>query len=363
MRDPEWQIGGPAESDLPGWRTNAPPGPEGAKQLPCTDVLEHLEPLASSPAAYVFVVVLGLLFGSFANVCIYRMPPSDAFPGGRSVVTPGSHCFACTAPIRWYDNVPLVAWLWLRGRCRACGAAFSARYVLVEAVTAALFGVAWWAAVVAMQSFATIEQRLLHFVVYAAFCFVMVVITFIDLDHKLILNKVTIPSVVVFYAVSLLWAERHWYDGLVGAAIGYGLPWVIGEIYYRITRREGLGLGDGMLLAVVGALLGWRGVLVALFGGSMIGSVLGIVALVIARTRAAPDEPDGAGIPDGTDDADDTDGTDGDGDGDGDADGTDGRQPSLIRTELPFGPFLAMAALFYLFAEPWFQLHFRLPGG
>jgi leader peptidase (prepilin peptidase)/N-methyltransferase len=295
--------------------------------------VEGLEPLAMGPAAYVFVVVLGLLWGSFANVCIYRWPPSDEFPGGSSVIRPGSHCFACKAPIRWYDNVPLLAWLWLRGRCRACRAPFSARYLVVEAATGALFGVSWWAAVIAPAMFEPFDQRLLHFAVYAAFCFVMVVITFIDLDHKLILNKVTIPSTIVFYLASLLWPERRWYDGLVGAAIGYGLPWVIGEVYYRVTKREGLGLGDGMLLALVGALLGWRGVLVSLFGGSMIGSVIGITTLVIGRA-----EPDGE--PDGEPDA-----------------------PSLMRTELPFGPFLAMAAIFYLFAEPWLQLHFHLPGG
>lgn len=311
-------------------------GPWCAKRLRL-GVLERLEPLASSPGAYVFVVLLGLLWGSFANVCIYRWPPSDQFPEGRSVVKPGSHCFACQAPIRWYDNVPLFAWLWLRGRCRACGAPFSARYLVVEAVTGALFGVAWWAAVVAPTLFEPFDQRLLHFVVYAAFCFVMVVIAFIDLDHKLILNKVTIPSMVVFYAASLLWPERRWYDGLVGAAIGYGLPWAIGEIYYRVTRREGLGLGDGMLLALVGALLGWRGVLVALFGGSVIGSVIGISALLIGRAGDADAPADGGG---------------------GEAD-----TPSLMRTELPFGPFLAMAASFYLFAEPWIHVNFHLPGG
>src|SRR5665647_1652464 len=107
-------------------------------------VLRDLEPLATSWGAYAFAVLLGLLWGSFANVCVYRWPPTDQHPNGRSVVAPGSHCFACQAPIRWYDNVPLLSWLWLRGECRACKAPFSARYLIVEAVTGALFGVAWW---------------------------------------------------------------------------------------------------------------------------------------------------------------------------------------------------------------------------
>jgi leader peptidase (prepilin peptidase)/N-methyltransferase len=325
---------------------NWPPGLEAATVVA---VLERLEPLASSLAAYVFVVLLGLLWGSFANVCIYRWPPSAEFPRGRSVVRPGSHCFACGTPIQWYDNVPLLAWLWLRGRCRSCKASFSARYLVVEALTGALFGVAWWAAVIAPRWFEPFDHRLLHFAVYAAFCFVMVVITFIDVDHKLILNKVTIPSIAVFYAAGLLWPERHWYDGLVGAAVGYGLPWAIAEVYYRVTGREGLGLGDSMLLALVGALLGWRGVLVALFGGSMIGSVIGITALVAGRASRA-DEPAGA---DRLPDADPTAAAHADAEA----------EPSMLRTELPFGPFLAMGALFYLFAEPWIQLHFHLPGG
>jgi leader peptidase (prepilin peptidase)/N-methyltransferase len=320
------------------------------ERLPLAAVLNDLEALASSRAVYGFVIVLGLLWGSFANVCIYRWPPTGEFPDGRSVVRPGSHCFACRTPIRWYDNVPLLAWLWLRGRCRACRAPFSPRYLIVEAVTGALFGVAWWAAIVAPALFEPFDQRLLHFAVYAAFCFVMIVITFIDLDHKLILNKITLPSIAIFYAASFLWPDRRWYDGVVGAAIGYGLPWVIGEVYYRITRREGLGLGDGMLLALIGALLGWRGVLVALFGGSMIGSVIGITALLVGRAAGPADdvasEADAAPAPAGEP-----------------APGTKEDNPSLLRTELPFGPFLAMAAVLYLFAEPWIQLHFHLPGG
>lgn len=311
-------------------------------------MLGPLEQHAGAITSYVFVVLLGLLWGSFANVCIYRWPPSDEFPKGRSVVKPGSHCFACKTPIKWYDNVPLLAWLWLRGRCRSCKAPFSPRYLIVEAVTGALFGVAWWFVVVHglwwwPEDF---EGRLIRFAIYAAFCFVMVVITFIDLDHKLILDKVTYPSIVAFYALGLLLPERLWWEGLVGAAIGYGFPWLIGEIYFRVTGREGLGLGDGMLLAVVGALLGWKGVFVSLFGGALIGSVIGIV--VLARARAAGDaseEPgqDAPPDPEGAEDAEDA--------------------PSLMRTELPFGPFLCMAAVFYLFAEPYLQVHFVFLGG
>lgn len=308
-------------------------------------MVRELEPLARTTGAYVFVVILGLLWGSFANVCVYRWPPSDEFPMGRSVVKPGSHCFACKTPIKWYDNVPMLSWLWLRGRCRSCQAPFSARYLIVEGATGLLFGLAWWATVSVGWLFEPFDQQLIRFAIYAAFCFVMVVITFIDIDHKLILDKVTFPSIVLFYGLSFLLPERRWFDGLIGIAVGYGVPWLIGEVYYRITKREGMGLGDSKMLALVGALLGWKGVIAALFGGSVVGSVVGITS-VLARRGGGASEPEadaGAGeAPAGAEDE----------PGEEDA--------SLMRTELPFGPFLAVAATFYLFAEPWISLHFRL---
>ncbi|MGE0869583.1 MAG: A24 family peptidase [Kofleriaceae bacterium] len=305
-------------------------------------MLDDLEPLANTPGAYAFAVLLGLLWGSFANVCIYRWPPHGEFPNGRSVVAPGSHCFVCKTPIRWYDNVPLLSWLWLRGKCRACKAEFSARYLIVEALTGVLFGVAWWAAVNSTAidtgmhglTLYPFNERLVRFPIYAAFSFVMVVVTFIDLDHKLILDKLTFPSIVVFYGLSLLLSDRHWYDGLIGAGVGYGIIWTIGEVYFRLTKRDGLGLGDAKLLAVVGALLTWKGVVAALFGGAVLGSVVGITAVLVSRRRPLAEGGSGDDDPDG--------------------------DPSLMRTEVPFGPFLAAAALFYMYAEPWIQLHWTL---
>jgi leader peptidase (prepilin peptidase)/N-methyltransferase len=296
---------------------------------------ETLAVLTHTPGL-VLAVVLGLLWGSFANVCIYRWPPSEEFPHGRSVVAPGSHCGSCKAPVRWYDNVPILSYLWLRGRCRSCTVEFSPRYLVVEAVTAMLFATAWWFTLGTGGMFQPLNVRALWFVVDATFVFAMVVITFIDIDHKLILNKVTVPAMILGYALTFALPGYRWWDGLVGAAVGYGVPWLIGEIYYRITKREGLGLGDSTLLALVGALLGWRGVVVSLFGGSVIGSVIGISVLLAKRSEQEEREPEtpepGPSTP----------------------------EPSLLRTELPFGPFLAMAAVFYLFAAPWIDLHFRL---
>jgi leader peptidase (prepilin peptidase)/N-methyltransferase len=277
--------------------------------------VSELQALATSGGGCVLAVVLGLLWGSFANVCIYRWPPTDEHPKGRSVVKPDSHCSACNTPIRWYDNVPLLAYLWLRGRCRACKAEFSPRYLLVEALTGALFGVAWWFTLGTGGMYDAFDDRVFRFVVYAAFVWVMVVITFIDVDHMLILDKITIPAIVFFYGMSLF--IRPWWEGLIGIAVGYGVPWLIGWLYFHIRKREGMGLGDSKLLALVGALLGWKGVVVSLFGGSLIGSVIGI--LVLSRSKK-----------------------------------------DVMQSELPFGPFLCAGAVFYLFAEPFIELYVRL---
>ena len=290
--------------------------------------MEAYEAFASSPAALVAAFLVGTLWGSFANVCIYRWPPTDEHPKGRSVVAPGSHCGACGKPVRWYDNIPIFAYLWLRGRCRDCKTQFSARYVLVEILTGVLFAAMWWYAV---QLGAHLEPELgaraVRFFVYACFVVVLVVITFIDLDHKLILDRVTYPAIPAFYVLGLLLPERTWYDGLIGAALGYGVVRLIADGYWLLTKREGMGYGDGKLLAVIGALLGWPGVIMSLFGGAVIGSVIGVGALLVAR-RGAP------------------------------AEGEEEEEENLRHVELPFGPFIATAAIGYVLLEPWLQTRF-----
>lgn len=280
------------------------------------------EALARSPAALAAAFLFGTLWGSFANVCIYRLPPTEAHPRGRSVVAPGSHCFACGKPVRWYDNVPLLSWLWLRGKCRDCGAGFSARYLIVEALTGVLFAVMWWYAVDLGASLEPFEGRVLRWFIYAALSTLLVVITFIDLDHKLILDKITYPAIPLSYLLGLLLPETRWYDGLIGAAVGYGIVRLIADGYWLITKREGMGYGDGKLLAVIGALLGWKAVVVSLFGGAVIGSVVGVGALIVGRKKEESEDE------------------------------------SLGHTELPFGPFLAAAAIGYILAEPWLTARF-----
>jgi leader peptidase (prepilin peptidase) / N-methyltransferase len=285
-----------------------------------------LEPWLRGPGGHLFAALLGALFGSFANVCIVRWPPSDQHPDGRSVVRPGSHCPACGAAIRWYDNIPILSYFILRGRCRACRAEFSARYLLLEGATALLFAAFYRLEVVVLHPFDPPSLQLYRFAVAAAFVWVLVVIAFIDLDHKLILNRITYPAIPVFYALATFLPERTWKDGLLGAAVGYGVIRLVADGYHLLTRRRGLGYGDGKLLAVVGAYLGWQAVLVTLFLGSIIGSVIGGLWLVAARARAGK---------------------------------SDGDVP-LRHVEIPFGPFLATAALVYAFVEAWLRVDFAI---
>lgn len=313
---------------------------------------EVLEPFALSPGAYITVFVLGTLFGSFANVCIYRWPPTDEHPRGRSVVAPGSHCFSCGKPVRWYDNVPLLAYLWLRGACRDCGATFSPRYLLVEAAMGILF-VAFYHHTMALAYIDDpMSVRSLRFLIGAAFLFVLVVIAFIDLDHKLILDKMTYPAVPLFYGLGMLLPEAEWHRGLIGAAVGYGIIRIISDGYYYLTGREGLGYGDGKLLAIIGALFGWKAVFFSLFGGSLLGSVIGITAILIVRARGPQEAAlEGGEAP--------SDAPSEVGDGAEPIPGEEDDAVSLRHVEVPFGPFLAMAAMIYLFTQPWLDVGLR----
>ncbi|MBE7452176.1 MAG: prepilin peptidase [Kofleriaceae bacterium] len=264
----------------------------------------QLEALATSPAALAAAFVLGTLWGSFANVCIYRWPPSPEHPHGQSVVTPGSRCGACGKPVRWYDNVPILAWLWLRGRCRDCGTQFSARYLLVEALTGLLFATVWWFAVDARAALEPLDLRVVRAAIGAAFAWTMVVVIFIDLDHMLILDRLTLPSLAGFYALGVVLPERTWTDGLIGAAVGLALVRVVADLFLLLRGKHGLGMGDGKLLAVVGALLGWKGPVVALFGGAAVAVVVVVPAMLVRGALGRGAGADGAADGEGEDGAD-----------------------------------------------------------
>jgi leader peptidase (prepilin peptidase) / N-methyltransferase len=305
--------------------------------------------LATSPLALVTAGVFGALWGSFFNVCIARLPRH------QSVVRPGSHCFACGAPVRAVDNIPILSYFILRGRCRACGARFSLRYAAVEALTAGLSVLLYWFFVAGVgtgadDAGAPLGLRLARYLLAFAFAGVLVVLSFIDLDTKWLPDVITLPAIPVFLLAGIAIGDVPWLDRLIGGAVGYLAVRIISDGYYYLTGREGMGLGDGKLLAVIGVMLGWRSLPVVIFMASLLGVLVSVPVLLWQRRhQPAGAQPPAAPTPPAEPPPAVAKG-DADADADADADG-EGEPPaaSIRRTEVPFGPFLALSALVYLF--------------
>ena len=209
---------------------------------------------------------LGLAVGSFLNVCIHRVPL------GKSVVSPPSRCPGCGYQLRWYDNIPVVSYvLLLRGRCRSCRAPISIRYPIVELLTMAVFLLHWWV----FGWTPLMAVRLL-------FACGLIVLFAIDLEHHLLPNVITLPGIVVGLLASIVVPPGLW-DAVLGTLLGGGVLWLIGEAYYRYSGQEGMGGGDVKMLAMIGAFLGWKLVLVTLVLSSIAGSLIGILVIAIRR--------------------------------------------------------------------------------
>jgi leader peptidase (prepilin peptidase)/N-methyltransferase len=244
-----------------------------------------------------YAAVLGLIVGSYLNVLIYRLPL------GISTVTPRSRCPRCGTPIRAVDNVPVVSFLVLGGRCRHCGARISWRYPAIEAAASLLFLACFLRFGISPQS-----------PVAALFCALMLALAMIDYDHMILPDKLTYSGIVLgillqpFVPWTALW-EGPWgamAGGALGALLGSGVLLAVWVIWYLLRHEEGMGLGDAKMLAAIGAFLGWKGVLVSLFFAALSGAVVGL-GLMAFR-------------------------------------GTD------LKTKLPFGIFLALGGLIALFA-------------
>ena len=203
--------------------------------------------------------VFGLLVGSFLNVCIYRIPRRE------SLAWPASHCTSCNRALSWYENVPIVSWSLLRGRCRTCRVPIAIMYPLVELTTAALFAGGYaiygWTPLLAV--------RLL-------FACAMIVLFVIDLQHRILPNVITLPGIVLGLVFSAVLPVPGWLPATIGAVVGGGALFVIAEAYYRIRGVEGLGMGDVKMLAMIGAFLGWQLTLVTLMLASFSGSIIGV---------------------------------------------------------------------------------------
>lgn len=232
--------------------------------------------------------LLGLLWGSFANVVIYRLPLK------KNVAFPRSRCRTCEKQISWYDNIPVLSWLFLKGRCRHCGKRISAQYPLVEALMAFLFtgiffrfGYSWL----------TLE--------YAVLCWGLVTVSFIDLDHMVLPDRITLPGIIVGLGGALLNPERDFTSAFLGALMGGGFLWLIAYLYFVWRKAEGMGGGDIKLLAWIGAVLGWKSIPFVILSASIVGSLVGVLLLI--------------------------------------------RRDHGLKSVIPFGPYLSLGAILYLF--------------
>src|SRR5476649_1627247 len=208
---------------------------------------------------------LGAIVGSFLNVVIHRVPL------GSSIVWPSSACPHCRRELSWYENIPVVSFLVLRARCLTCKAPISIRYPFVEALTSALFVLAWWS----YGPGPLLAARLV-------FGCALIVLFAIDLEHHLLPNVITLPGIVVGFLFSVV-AEPGWVSSLIGILVGGGILYAVAEVYYRVRHEEGLGMGDVKMLAMIGAFLGWKLTLVTLMMASLSGTVIGLSLIATKR--------------------------------------------------------------------------------
>jgi len=223
-----------------------------------------------------FAFLFGSIVGSFLNVCILRLPEE------KSLLFPSSHCPHCQQPIRFYDNIPLISYLVLRGRCRFCGQPISPQYVIVELLTALL------------SLLLFLHYSLIEYFIYFAFFSSLVVVTFIDLKHQIMFDAISLPGIGAGFLASFVLPRITYLDSLLGIALGGGILYLVRSGYYLITKTEGMGKGDVYLLAMIGAFLGSKAVVITIFLSSFLGAVVGVTIIMIkgkSRKYAIPYGP------------------------------------------------------------------------
>jgi leader peptidase (prepilin peptidase)/N-methyltransferase len=213
---------------------------------------------------YIVSIIFGALVGSFLNVCIYRLPKEE------SIVWPGSHCPHCRKSIRFYDNIPLISYILLKGKCRHCHGPISIQYPLIEGITA-------FVALIIFMKFGPS----LSFLIYFAFVAALIVITVIDLYHQIIPDVISLPGIGVGLLASLVLPQFTFFDSLIGFLLGGGSLFLVATLYQWLFKREGMGGGDVKLLAMIGAFLGWKAVILTILLGSLVGSITGIIIMVL----------------------------------------------------------------------------------
>ncbi len=269
----------------------------------------------------IYAFVWGAVWGSFLNVVIYRLPRE------LSLVRPGSRCGSCEAPVRWFDNIPVVSYLVLRGRCRACEASFSPRYMLVEAACGVLSLLLMRATTFPLAP-ETLMSGLALWVWYQAFIYGLVAITFIDLEWTFIPDEISLPLILVGIGGGFLIPGLDGYTYLLGAGVATAFLLLIYGIGWLIFRREAMGLGDVKLLAMIGAFLGWKALPFVLFASAV--QAIAVTALAGLWTRVTGRENQLTMTTAELDER---------------FEETDRFDDEQSRTVIPYGPFLALAAI------------------
>lgn len=302
--------------------------------MPIADALQPLHPLFTAVS-----FILGLLVGSFCNVCVAR------WPAGESVVHPRSRCPKCGNAIAWYDNVPVLSWLFLGAKCRHCSLPIGWQYPLVETITGVLF------LLVYLRFGFTLATP-----VYMLLMAAMVVVTFQDLADWTIPNEVTFPGIpagLLLSLVAMVYPESALrvtspFDALLGVLVGGGILYLMDRITLLLLKKPGMGFGDVKLLAMLGAFIGWKGALGTLMLASVFGTIIGLGMIAYFRLRGSA-KPEGAAAEDERPAA----------------DGDDDEDITLEGHYLPFGPYLALGGIVYVFIGPelltWYLDSLTLP--
>ncbi|MBW2650373.1 MAG: prepilin peptidase [Deltaproteobacteria bacterium] len=207
--------------------------------------------------------ILGAIVGSFLNVCIYRIP------SGKSIVFPASHCPACEHPVKFYDNIPIISYIILRGKCRNCNERISPIYPAIELLTAV------------MSLLLFLKYGLsFEYLFSSVFTCALIVITFIDLKHQIIPDVITLPGIPLFALAAIFFMNVTFMDSLIGILAGGGFLFLIALGYQLLTKREGMGGGDIKLLAMLGGFLGWQSLWFVVMAASLIGAIAGISVMI-----------------------------------------------------------------------------------
>ena len=253
------------------------------------------------PLFTLFIFIIGACIGSFLNVCIYRIPENN------SIITPGSFCPACKKNIPFYCNIPLLSYVFLKGRCRFCHKPISIRYPFIETLTGIF-------AVLLFYKFG-IGSAMVYWFFFVS---VLITISFIDIDHQIIPDVISLPGILIFASSFYFLPEMTITKSLLGIFAGGGSLYAVAFLYYLVKKQEGMGGGDIKLLAMIGAATGVKGVFFTIFAGSLLGTFFGILIMVYTRIADS-------------------------------------------KLKIPFGPFLSLGAILYIFfGEQLIQWYFAI---